>query len=692
MRLQPGFWRKCRIGFRWCRIGTLLVVLALVFAFVWFNRIGLPDFLKTRLVQTLHARGIELEFSRMRLRVIRGLVAENVRIGDAKTHDSPVLSGAEIQLRLNFRALWQRRWEVNGLILRNGKLVWPFSPTNILALDHIQTDLLFQTNDTWSLQHFQADFAGAKLALAGDIAHAPEIRGWEMFQGQKSADRDPLKKLQQISDAFSQIHYATAPRLSLTVNGDARDLHSFTVQLVLAQANTQLELDGDGFDAAKNFHWRIHGAVEPEIIRPFLTTSNAAHGLDHFTFTEPLILDVDTWGRFFDYDRLGATGHVTLKNFTIRAQPMGSVASELFYTNRSLELFHPHLARENGAQTLTADAVTLSFNEQMVYITNGFGTADPMPLTRAIGSKTARLIEPYHFFDPPTARVNGHVSMRDVKSLHDVDDADLRFDILEPAPFQWLKFKTSGIKGTIHWLGETLILTNVTAACYGGDGNGFADFDFRPAHAGADYQFLVEVTNVSLHTLSMALSVTTNANHLEGALAGRLSVTHADTRDWHTWDGFGQVNFRDGLLWDIPIFGILSPVLNSVSPGLGNSRATDASAKFVITNGVIFTDSLEIRSLMARLNYAGTVDLNQNVNARVTAQLLRDTWAIGPLVSTVLWPVSKLFEYQITGTLKNPKSAPVYVPKFLLMPLHPIRSLEKMFPAGDSGTNAPAGN
>jgi hypothetical protein len=195
---------------------------------------------------------------------------------------------------------------------------------------------------------------------------------------------------------------------------------------------------------------------------------------------------------------------------------------------------------------------------------------------------------------------------------------------------------------------------------------------------------------VNLHSLAADLSSPTN--HLEGTLTGRLVVTDADSRDWRTWDGFGHANLHDGLLWDIPIFGILSPVLNTFLPGLGNSRATDAVAKFSITNGVIYTDSLEIRSTMMRLEYTGTVDLKQNVHARVIAQLLRDTWVVGPLVSTVLWPVSKLFEYKITGTLKNPKSEPVYVPKLLLLPLHPIRTLEGMFPGGETETNVPPEN
>jgi hypothetical protein len=689
MRLHPGFWRKCRTGFRWCRITVLCAVLALICAFVWLNRIGLPDFLKTRLVQTLHARGIELEFSRMRLSVVRGLVADNVRIGDAENPGNPQLSIAEIQLELDFRALLHRQLQIDGLVLRRGKLAWPLAPTNALTLDNIQADLRFQTNDTWSLDNFQADFAGAKLAFSGEVAHAPEIRDWEIFHGQKTNNPGALKaQLQKISDALGRLQFYGAPQLNLNVAGDAREPHSFIVRLAVAQAKTKLQIDGGEDGGTNNYHWRVHGAFDPEIARPFLTTTNAVHELNHFTFAEPLFLDVDVRGRLDDYDSIGASGNVALTNFTIRGQSVDSAAGELFYANRVLKFFNPSLSRANGAQTFTADMITVNFSNQLVYLTNGFSTADPEAITRAIGTKTWHIIEPYHFLQPPTARVNGCVSMRDVKHLHDLDDADLRFDILQPAPFQWLKFKTPGIMGTIHWLGETLVLTNVTAAFYGGEGSGFAHFDFSPPHPGADYEFMVDVANVNLHLLAAGLS--TGTNRLEGTVAGELFVTHADTRDWQTWDGFGQVNLRDGLLWDIPIFGILSPVLNTFMPGLGDSRATDASAKFVITNGLIFTDSMKIQSLMARLQYVGTVDLKQNVNARVTAQLLHNTWAIGPLISTVMWPVSKLFEYQVTGTLQNPKSQPVYVPKILLMPFHPIRSLEGILPGSGNATNAPA--
>src|SRR5665213_3035314 len=157
--MRLGFWRKCRLCFRWFRISVLLLVLAAVFSFVWFNRIGLPDFLKTRLVEALHSRGIKLEFSRMRLKVVRGIVVENVRIGDARKTGSPALTLAEMELHLNYRALLHRQFEVDDLILHQGDLLWPVSPTNVLTLYDIQANLRFQTNNTWSLDNFTAGFA-----------------------------------------------------------------------------------------------------------------------------------------------------------------------------------------------------------------------------------------------------------------------------------------------------------------------------------------------------------------------------------------------------------------------------------------------------------------------------------------------------------------------------------------------------
>jgi AsmA-like C-terminal region len=922
MRFDSRFWWKCRIIFRGCRIAAWSVVLALICVFIWFNQIGLPDFLKKPLVEELRERGIELTFARLRINLFGRLIADNVRLGRVETTNSPTLSLRQVRVELNSRSFWRGHLQVDGLGLREGKFIWPVSKTNgvprALVIDHIQAELRFQTHDTWSLTHFQADFAGAEFTLSGNIAHAMEIRDWAIFRGRKSTNGIAAQpSLQKFCDVLDRIHFEGTPNLSLFVNGDARDPQSFTLRLVAdalstdtpwarvrrglltfqtypprvgrapkailhfeaGEANTQwgsarnirleasisessnappadeswsfwknlqpyeirwttrctrlqtkkvsadsvacggswlapglavtnlnatlgggqlkaqarldvatrefsftnassfdinaisgfltektrlwlaqfswrrpplLEASGSMIlpawtnrepdwrhdvqpterlkgafaitngsfrevafdsarghftysnlvwelpdlavtrgatrvelgctenDATKNYHWHIRGALNPKLFRPLLEVTNAERVLNEFTSAAPAQIDADVWGRLYDYDRIGAHGQIMLTNFSFRGQSADSFQTAFSYTNRVAEFFGPGLWR--GPEVLTADRVTVDFNSWRIYFTNGFSTADPEAVARAIGPKVGQALEPYHFIQPPTVHVNGYAPLREIT------DADLIFNV-DGGPFAWFKLRTPRIRGQIHWLGERLILTNVTTAFYGGEATGSAYFDFQPEE-GADFQFVANATDVNLHSLAMDLSAPTN--QLEGQLSARVVVTHANTTDWRTANGSIQANLRNGLLWEVPIFGILSAPLNTLWPGLGDSRATEASGTLHMTNGVLYSDNLEIRSTMTRLQYVGSVDLKQNVNARVTAQLLHNTWVVGPLISTALWPVSKLFEYQITGTLAKPKSEPLYVPKFLLLPLHPIRSLEEMFPV-NAGTNAPSG-
>jgi hypothetical protein len=270
-----------------------------------------------------------------------------------------------------------------------------------------------------------------------------------------------------------------------------------------------------------------------------------------------------------------------MTNFTIRGETVSSVESDFRYTNRCIEFFKPRL--QTGAQKMMADGVTVDFNSWRIYFTNGFGTADPRAVARAIGVKAGEVMDPYRFGVPCPAQVNGYAPLRGL------EDADLWFEG-GGAPFEWLRLKTPRITGRIHWLGETLILTNLTAAAYGGEANGFAHFDFHPKQ-GTDFEFIANVRNADLHLLATDLSSPTN--HLEGILSGRFVMTSANSASWRTWNGYGQVNLHDGLIWDVPVFGILSPVLNSIIPGLGSSRATDAVSQFGMTNGVIFSEQGE---------------------------------------------------------------------------------------------------
>jgi len=436
--------------------------------------------------------------------------------------------------------------------------------------------------------------------------------------------------------------------------------------LAVGRPEGLLRLEPTLNEVTGEYHTRIYSTIDVTAPRALLGEELQA-GLDLCRFTVPPVIEGELWGHGPDADRLGFRGRVALTNFTFRELNTDAIVLDLAYTNRTLECVEPRLWR--GTQALAAAGITADFNRGRVYFTNGFSTMAPQPLTHAIGPVVEAALAPYHFIEPPTVHFEGYIP------LSDPNDVDIRFDA-EAGAFSSLKFRVPRIAAHVHWFTNTLTLTNVTADFYEGTGRGWARFVF-PEEPGATFTFSVNTTNTNLRLLMADLYSSTN--NLDGRFNLDLVVTDANTEDLRSWNGFGHVQLRDGLIWDIPIFGVLSKPLDAIVPGIGHSRVAKASANFGIANSVIRSDDLEMRAPTMRLQYRGTTDFDGKVKARVTAEPLRDAPILGPIVTVALWPVAKLFEYKITGSLAEPKLEPVYIPKILLLPLSPVRVLEELF-------------
>jgi hypothetical protein len=173
---------------------------------------------------------------------------------------------------------------------------------------------------------------------------------------------------------------------------------------------------------------------------------------------------------------------------------------------------------------------------------------------------------------------------------------------------------------------------------------------------------------------------------MEGILSGELIITSANSENERSWNGHGKATLHDGFLWNVPIFGIFTPVLDGIAPGLGSSRISSGEGNFAITNSVVYTRDMQVRAPTFRLNYKGQVDLDGNLDASVEARIFRDVWVVGRLFSAALWPVSKAFEAKVSGTMDAPKTDLRFVPKFLLAP---FRALNAIGNAGQDKTGAP---
>lgn len=439
-------------------------------------------------------------------------------------------------------------------------------------------------------------------------------------------------------------------------------------ELMISRPEGGLKASHFANQVTKQFYWQLNTTLDPMILMPLLGPGeNEAFKL--FTFSQPPKIVAEIWGNSTGAAQVGFKGTMALTNFSFRGESFATLNAALQYTNQLLTVVKPQVQLSRGEAR--ADLVLADFAAGLVYLTNGYSTAEPMVIARAIGPQIAKAIQDYQFSRPPVAHVEGIIPMTGEAG------ADLYFE-LEGGPFHWWKFNLPQVSARVHWAGDKLSLRVARADFYQGTAAGNAEFDFT-APEGADFQAAFATTNALLQELMSDLSPGTN--HLEGRLSGNLVLTHANTEHWQSVMGYGELNLRDGLLWDIPLFGVFSPVLEGISPNLGHSRATAATCTYYITNGVIFSKDLEIRSTSMRLQYRGTVDLIGRLNAHVDAELLRNVWVVGPLVSSVLWPVTKMFEYKVGGSLDEPKMEPVFiVPKIVLMPFHPFRTLKGLFP------------
>ena len=440
----------------------------------------------------------------------------------------------------------------------------------------------------------------------------------------------------------------------------------------------EVDFDFTEWSAVRDYHFRLKTSVDPAGVSSLFGASAAEALKQNVSFTEPPKVELDLWGRWHDPERTGLAGRISARRFEVRGQAVDDFdAAYLGFTNGWLRVKDAKVRQGDGSAILPL--VEYDIPGRRLYFTNALSTLSPRNVVRAIGPKTARSLEPYEFAVNPTVVVNGVIPTQD-----DVAGADVRFETLADR-FHWWRLSATNLAATVWWRGQSLVVTNLDSGFHGGRLTGNLVVDFTDP-GDSVFRFDSVVSEVQLR--SLLAEVVSATNRIEGIIGGRLTVREAHSRTNGPWQGSGIARMRDGFLWDLPLFGGLSSTLDRIAPGVAQSRFSSGSATFTITNRTLRSQDLEFRSPSMRLLATGTVDFDSRLEALMHAEILRDVPVLGPLVSLALSPVSRLFEYDVRGTLGKPVMSMAHVPGVLMAPLRPIQTFKSLLP-GD--TNKPAG-
>ncbi|MDQ6631638.1 MAG: hypothetical protein M3Y82_07750, partial [Verrucomicrobiota bacterium] len=237
---QKRFWVRARRIFRAFRIGILFAIFLIVSAGVYLNTIGLPDFLKEPLLNKLRQNGLEVDYRRVYLRGLRGIIFENARF-TRRFQLVPEFSAAEGELTLDLPALMQSELKWNALRIQEGELRWPLSKLQreFLTLDHVHAELDFLPHDQVEIKRFAARFQNAPVQISGVITHVSALRHLKLSKSKQQKKPDASSKLNQFADLWKKIKFAAPPELNLKIQGDARDFKMTQGELKLAATGAE---------------------------------------------------------------------------------------------------------------------------------------------------------------------------------------------------------------------------------------------------------------------------------------------------------------------------------------------------------------------------------------------------------------------------------------------------------------------
>jgi hypothetical protein len=425
------------------------------------------------------------------------------------------------------------------------------------------------------------------------------------------------------------------------------------------------DIDLDYTTGPQEYHYLIDSRLDPKSVLSLVAPGHP-HVLDDFAFKQSPVIHTEIWGRWRDPGISAFTATALAANFAAFGEPVAAFSADVDYTNRILTV--RSLSLSNSQCRVQAPWLQADLGTKMVRVTNVAGIVDPAILQRVLRRNSPDFLSVIHFDSLPSFSASGAFSLTNSQAV------DLRF-LVSGRRLHYTNLLADRITGEVDWAGQTVSMTNIAANLYdNGSLMGWLVFATTP-QTGTDFHADFTVKDIDLP--SMVTGMTGKTNKLEGRLDGDLDLAGPNnSADPSKLQGRGRIHVHDALLWDIKVFGMLSPVLNLFSPGWGYSRARDAVADFVITNGAISSDNVEMRCSGFVLKLHGTIDTNKQINARLEAVLSRDTPLIGELLSLAFTPLSKMLEYRVSGPWSDPVPEPVYVPRFITHLLHPFKALK----------------
>ncbi len=369
--------------------------------------------------------------------------------------------------------------------------------------------------------------------------------------------------------------------------------------------------------------------------------------LGRMEFAENAVVEITLSGPELKFKSMTGDGTLRLGKTAMRGVWIDSAEARLVLADRAVRYDDFVVRKDGGVGTGT---FTYDFGKQEVRL-DGIESKglDAPAVLMWVNPKISETVATYRFNRPPDVRLDGVIKMGDPGGN------DLRIEVDAPGGMSYTLLKRDlefgPTQGRVRVAGRQLTANVEKTTLYGGA----AKIDASVSIDREDPSFSVAIALDDVDFAKLT-DLYFGYDRSKGKLSGDYRFD-ASLRNPSMMVGRGRIRVDNGHVLEIPLFGPLSKVLDSIIPGAGHENARLATADFTVGRERLRTENLEIKGEGFEMAGEGSVgfpsgqlDLSMRINAR-------------GIPGIVLLPVSKLFEYQSNGTVSDPRWKPKLVPK-----------------------------
>jgi hypothetical protein len=485
-------------------------------------------------------------------------------------------------------------------------------------------------------------FAGRTRNVLSSLSfdELPQISGWATLDWSGALALNVQADLDWRNFSYNNVRFT---RLTIPVGYDG---HRWLVpQAEVSNSSGTLSLDCYVDQAKPEVKMKVISTLDPTSLvglggegpdRFLRSCRFAENGPDFQAKVEGNSLNPEDWK---------ITGRLGAKQFSYKNIPIEELSADFIFAEQELQTANLAVKRAEGKLN---GKVTYNFRDRWVDLKDFTSTLAIPEVAPILGPKFTSYMAPYRFSGPPALKVSGRVDLQAQKPKLDTDllvevegrGMGVGFDVFRKP------IEIREAKGAIAVVNRELKIALKSGEFCEGKLDGVVIFNLTPGQP--DMQVFL---NLNKNNCQQVLSQLFGYKEASGLLNASMQF-QGQFGKTETLTGNGKIAIEEGNIMSIPFFGGLTGLLNAVIPNFAFNKARNARCTFTMKEGKVKSDDVEITSPTFSVIGNGDHDfVNDQLNFNVRVN-------IRGIIGLVFFPVSKLFEYHGSGSMKSPKWEP----------------------------------